>query len=140
MGYVLGKDGQPVSQVRRALHTDSKIEAQAKIAQIEASRMAEWEAMEAGDSGSARAHYKAAKKLAQARGFQYRSLNTLVDGPVDELLARLKDVRRPDGSSTPLEGSEVIRAVMGNATRPARITCCARLRAARAPRLASNAW
>ena len=67
LGLVRGSDGLPVSQVRQALHTDSKAEAQAKAAQIEVARQAEWEALAAGDSGSARAHFEAARKLAQVR-------------------------------------------------------------------------
>lgn len=56
LGYVKGKDGQPVTQVRQALHTDSKSEAKIKAAQVEAARLAEWEAMLADDTQSAR-HY-----------------------------------------------------------------------------------
>ena len=79
-GLVLGADGQPVSQVRQALHTDSEAEAKAKAAQIEAERITEWEALAAGDCASARQHYMAARKLAQSRGFPYRPMPSLTDG------------------------------------------------------------
>lgn len=88
-GLVRGADGQPVTQVRQALHTDSKPEARLKAAQIEAARMAEWEAMLAGDAASARAHYEAARTLAQARGFTYRPMAEIAGGELSELLERL---------------------------------------------------
>lgn len=88
-GLVRGADGQPVSQVRQALHTDSKPEAKSKAAQIEAERMAEWEAMLAGDNASARAHYEAARELAQARGFKYRPVADVAGGDLTDILSRL---------------------------------------------------
>ncbi|WP_299895759.1 DUF6538 domain-containing protein [uncultured Ruegeria sp.] len=108
-GLVRGQDGQPVTQVRQALHTDSKAEALAKAAQIEVARMAEWEALAAGDNGSARAHYESAKKLAGVRGFQYRALNTLLSSPIEEIVGRLHSL----GTSDKLETPEVVRAVLG---------------------------
>lgn len=88
-GLVRGADGQPVSQVRQALHTDSLPEAKIKAAQVEAARLAEWEAMAAGDSGSARQHYEAARKLAQARGFPYTPMPLLTEGDITELVTRV---------------------------------------------------
>jgi hypothetical protein len=40
-GLVLGVNGQPVSQVRQALHTSDKTEARMKAAQIELARLTE---------------------------------------------------------------------------------------------------
>ncbi len=59
LGLVLGKDGLPVKQVRQALFTDSPSEAKLKAEQVEKARLAEWEALKAGDEGAARAHYDA---------------------------------------------------------------------------------
>lgn len=112
-GFVVGKDGKPVTQVRQALHTDSKLEAQAKAAQVEVARMAEWEALAIGDSGSARAHFDMARRLAQVRGFQYQTLSTLLDAPVDEVLERVKDVQKPRVKGKPIENPAVIKAVLG---------------------------
>ncbi len=108
-GLVLGKDGQPVSQVRQALHTDSKTEALAKAAHIETSRLAEWESLAAGDSGSARAHFEAARKLAHVRGFQYLTLDALLASPVSEVVDRVRALGGPGN----LESPEVARAVLG---------------------------
>ena len=109
LGLVRGSDGLPVSQVRQALHTDSKAEAQAKAAQIEVARQAEWEALAAGDSGSARAHFEAARKLAQVRGFQYRSLDVLLGSPIETSVERIRSLGTPDN----LASAESIRAVLG---------------------------
>ncbi|QDF14277.1 integrase [Dinoroseobacter phage vB_DshS-R4C] len=88
-GLVVGSDGKPVKQVRQALHTDSETEARAKAAQIEAARLAEWEALRAGDAGQARAHYEAARELAQHRGFRYVPMDSLAGGDLADLLSRV---------------------------------------------------
>lgn len=108
-GLVLGKDGKPVSQVRQALHTDSKSEALAKANQIERARLAEWEALAAGDGGSARAHYESARKLAHVRGYQYRTLDSLLAAPLEDVVGRIQSLGTPDR----LESREVVRAVLG---------------------------
>ena len=88
-GLVCGADGQPVTQVRQALHTDSLTEAKRKAAQVEAARLAEWEALAVGHSTDARAHYQAARRLAAERGYTYRPLAELAEGDLAELVARL---------------------------------------------------
>ncbi len=88
-GLVRGVDGQTVTQVRQALHTDNKAEAKIKAAQIEGARLAEWEALAAGDSASARKHYEAARKLAAARGFPYRPVENVAAGDVIDMLNRV---------------------------------------------------
>ncbi|WP_420344226.1 DUF6538 domain-containing protein [Paenirhodobacter sp.] len=97
LGIVLGADGKPVSQVRVALHTDSEREARRKAPQVEAQRMAEWAALEAGDSAAARVHYEAACQIAAAHGFAYVPMAKLVDGDVSDLVARVLALARSDG-------------------------------------------
>lgn len=109
VGLVRGKNGQAISQVRQALRTDGKAEAQAKAAQVEVAKMAEWEAIAAGDSKSARKHFEAARKLAEARGFKYRTLDALLNAPINEVLGRVKTL----GSPNDLEAREVVQAVLG---------------------------
>lgn len=108
-GLVLGKDGAPVSQVRRALHTDSRSEALRKAAQIEAETLAEWEALAAGDQGAAAQHYQAARKIAAARGFTYRPADQIAAGDLHELVRRLLSLKEGDR----LAGPEVAAAIMG---------------------------
>ncbi len=99
-------------QVRRALWTDSEREANIKAAAVEAEYMAYWEALTAGSAGDAAAAYEAAKRLAQARGFAWRSSADLAAGPVDEIIARLESLIRPDGSYAPMvEAAAVLGAV-----------------------------
>lgn len=109
-GLVRGSDGQPVSQVRQALHTDSRSEAAAKAVQVEAARMAEWEALAAGDDGSAVKHYEAARKLAQTRGFAYAPIADLAGGDLNNLVSRVLSL----ASGSELTSSpEVAEAVLG---------------------------
>lgn len=110
-GLVRGADGQPVSQVRQALHTDSEAEAKIKAAQVEAARLAEWEAMAAGDAGSARQHYQAARKLAQARGFPYVPMPALEEGNLADLVDRLRSLT--DGAAGAMASRDVSEAVLG---------------------------
>jgi len=109
IGLVLSADGKPVQQVRQSLNTESKTEALAKAAQVEMERLAEWEALLAGDHGSAREHYEAARKLAAAHGFTYRPVTDLASGPLSGILVR--------GAALEALGSpastEVARAVAG---------------------------
>ncbi|KPD11169.1 hypothetical protein AN476_16715 [Phaeobacter sp. 11ANDIMAR09] len=86
--FVLGATGKPLTHVRQALHTDSLSEAKAKAIQVEAARLAEWEALAASDHESARAHYDASKTLAQARGYPYRAVVTLASGDAEHLVKR----------------------------------------------------
>ena len=83
-GLVCGANGKPVSQVRQALYTDSL-----QRARVKAARLAEWEAMPAGDSGSARRHCKTARKLAQARGISFHPVEDLTAGDITNLVNRM---------------------------------------------------
>jgi integrase len=108
-GLVLGADGKPVQQVRQSLHTESRSEALAKAAQVEAEKLAEWDALLAGDRGSARAHYEAARKLAEARGFSYRPIADLTTGDLAEILERIKSLGPPEDPAS----DAVVQAVLG---------------------------
>ena len=110
LGLVRGADGQPVKQVRQCLFTDSKSEASKKAEQVEAARMAEWEAMVAGDEVSARKHYEAARRLAEVRGFSYVPLSALTEGDITELVARVLSLSQNGTPAAP----HVVEAVLGN--------------------------
>ena len=79
-GLALSAAGKPVQQVRQALHSDSKAEAQIKATKVEAERMAEWESLFAGDGGSARAHYEAARKLGPSQTYPGGAAKSLKTG------------------------------------------------------------
>ncbi|MBT8169898.1 integrase [Falsiruegeria litorea] len=108
LGLVRGSDGKPVTQVRQALHTDSESEARLKAAQVEAERMAEWEAMLAGDGTSARRHYDAARKLAQARGFPYKPVADVSGGEVMDLMNRVLSLAEGSALTGSLAATEAV--------------------------------
>lgn len=108
---VRGSDGQLVTQVRAALHTDSEAEAKVKAAQIEAARIAEWEALVAGDADNARKHYEAARELAQARGFPYVPIKQLAEGDLADLVARVLSLAGPGGLASPAATGAVLGSV-----------------------------
>lgn len=76
--------------IRIALRTDSKVEATAKAPQVEHEVFAYWEALDAGRDAGAAARYDAAIRLAQIRGFTYRSTDEIATGPLDDLVNRLE--------------------------------------------------
>lgn len=111
-GLVVGVTGKPVVQVRQALYTDSKLEAQSKASQVEAARLAEWEALRLGDSESARKNYLTARKLAEARGLSYKPIDDLAAGDIVDLVNRVLSLA--DGRSL-TEPAAVTKAILGAA-------------------------
>ncbi len=105
----------PRAKVTRALWTDSEREARKKAPSVEAELFAYWEALAAGRAGDAAAAYDAAKRLAKARGFDYRAAVDLAGGSVDDLLARLEALVRGDGSFAPVVEAE---AILGAVDKP----------------------
>jgi integrase len=110
-GLVKSENGKPLKEVRIALRTDSRTEAEAKAAQIERALFAEWEALLAGDEGTARAHYLAARSLAEARGFPYVPMNDLAAGNLDELVRRVLTLGERDGSG--VASAPAAEAILG---------------------------
>lgn len=111
-GIVKGANGQPVSQVRAALHTDSRREAEEKAAKVEAERMAEWEAMLAGDAGSAARHYAAARDLAAKKGYSYVTAGALSEGDLQEIVRRVLAMAGDKGlEATPAITAAILGAV-----------------------------
>lgn len=108
---VRGLDGQPISQVRVALQTDSRKEAEARAPLVEAERMAEWEAMLSGDSASAARHYAAIKEIAARKGFVYTPAPRLRDSDVQDILERLAALA--DRSGTLTAPRQVVKALLG---------------------------
>jgi integrase len=108
LGLVLGETGEPITQVRQALNTADRTEAKLKAAQIENERLAEWEALAAGNADNARLHYEAAQRLAQAKGYSYRLISDLAGNAPDELAARILD-----GGSDPRGSRAAAQALVG---------------------------
>lgn len=108
-GVVVGKTGEPVSQVRQALHTDSRAEAEAKAKQVEAAYLAQWQALAEGDGPCALRHYQNARAIAAAHGFTYRPIADLASGDLSDLVRRLLTLGEGDKINAP----EVAAAIMG---------------------------
>ncbi|HRM73152.1 MAG TPA: tyrosine-type recombinase/integrase [Paracoccus sp. (in: a-proteobacteria)] len=105
----------PRQKVSRALWTDSEREARIKAAAVEAEVLAHWEALAAGHAGDAAAAYDAARRLAKNRGFPYRPVSELAQGPIDDLLRRIEMVAGAKGG-VEREAEEV--ALLGGVDQP----------------------
>lgn len=64
---------EPRKIIRKSLATDSLEVAKIKAAQVWANLIEAWEARLAGDTSDAEARFKAAKDLAEARGYRFLS-------------------------------------------------------------------
>ncbi|TCS63176.1 hypothetical protein EDD52_1077 [Primorskyibacter sedentarius] len=78
-------------EIHRSLATDSERRARELLPDVKAKLLAELDEMtvikERPDDASA---YRAAQKIAQARGFAYRPISDLMDAPLDEILDRVE--------------------------------------------------
>lgn len=101
-----------------SLHTDSPAVAKAKEGVTWEQLVAGWEAKLAGDSADAEARFKAARELAEARGFRYLRAEEVAKLPLEELRDRFRAVSgfrdRPD-SPDMIEAA----ATLGGAQPPA---------------------
>lgn len=105
---------EPRDYVWISLKTDSEAEARRKSLGAWEGMLAAWEARLAGDTADAEAKYEAARDLAQARGFRFLPPARVAELPLDELVARMEAVRRPDGKTDKIEAN----AILGWAARP----------------------
>ena len=101
------------NEIHRSLETDSERRARELLPDIEAKLLAELEAMKAirERPGEADA-YRAATKIAQARGFTYRPLSDLLEAPLEDVLERVEVVK---ADTSP----ETVRALLGGLEGPA---------------------
>jgi hypothetical protein len=100
-------------EIHRSLETDSERRARELLPDVEAKLLAELDEMaiikERPDEASA---YRAAQKIAQARGFAYRPLSDLLNAPLDEVLGRVEAA-----SADP--ATETAKALLGAIDEPA---------------------
>jgi hypothetical protein len=101
------------TEIHRSLATDSERRARELLPDVTAKILAELDEMtvinQHPDEASA---YRAAQKIAQARGFAYRPLSDLLDAPLDELLGRVET------ASADL-ATETAKALLGAIDEPA---------------------
>ncbi|WP_458790593.1 hypothetical protein [Yoonia sp. MH D7] len=100
-------------EIHRSLETDSERRARELLPDVEARLLAELDEKaiikERPDEASP---YRAAQKIAQARGFAYRPLSDLLDAPLDEILSRVETA-----SADP--ATETAKALLGAIDEPA---------------------
>lgn len=95
-----------------SLHTDSASVAKRKAAEVWTQLIEGWEAALAGDAGSAEARYRAARNIADHRGFNFMSAATLAQEPIDEIVRRVLAVPKArDGSPKQREGDALLGGV-----------------------------
>lgn len=100
-------------EIHRSLETDSERRARELLPDVKAKLLAELDEMtvikERPDDADA---YRAAQKIAQARGFAYRPLSDLLDAPLDDILERV-EVSSADPSAA------TAKALLGAVDEPA---------------------
>ncbi len=105
---VLGKSGQPVRQVRRALRTADLSVAKRKAQEVEDLKLAEWRLLELGEEALAHEKYEAAKRAAESRGFDYIPADILLRRSFQENLPRLLAAAGTDAQPTPPDVTEAL--------------------------------
>ena len=100
-------------EIHRSLDTDSERRARELLPDVQAKILAELDEMTVIKQNPSDADsYRAAQKIAQARGFAYRPLNDLLNAPLDELLGRVETA-----SADP--ATETTKALLGAIDEPA---------------------
>ena len=102
------------SQVRQALHIDSRSEAIRKAPAIEERFVAYWDNLLAGNDADAKSRWDTARRLAASKGFVYKPIEELASGPIEELLARLEAVSIKGELAPP----NITSAVLGTVEAP----------------------
>jgi hypothetical protein len=100
-------------EIHRSLETDSERRARELLPDVKAKLLAELDEMtiiqERPNDADA---YRAAQKIAQARGFAYRPISDLLDAPLDDILDRVE-------ASVADPATETAKALLGAVDEPA---------------------
>lgn len=100
-------------EIHRSLETDSERRARELLPDVKAKLLAELDELtviqQRPDDASA---YRAAQKIAQARGFAYRPISDLLDAPLDEVLDRVE-------AAVADPATETAKALLGAVDEPA---------------------
>ncbi|MBU2868974.1 DUF6538 domain-containing protein [Pacificibacter marinus] len=88
---------EPRPVVWHSLKTDSYGVALQKMAGVWLSYIEGWEACLAGRDGDAAEKFRAAQQLAALRGFQFLSIDSVTQAPLDEVLRRVEATQTADG-------------------------------------------
>ncbi|KJZ20078.1 DUF6538 domain-containing protein [Loktanella sp. S4079] len=91
-GKVVGRNGQPVRQIRQALKTADRSVAKRKAFALEELKRAEWRLLRLGEGALAYQKYEAAKQISESHGFEYIPSDLLLQRSFQGNLPRLKAV------------------------------------------------
>lgn len=100
--------------VRIALKTDSRKEAERKAPQVEAELIAYWEALVDGRSSDAQERFDAVSRIATTQGLSYQTYDKLAEGPIEDIIQRLLMVK----DAGPAAPSDIIDALTGEVLPP----------------------
>lgn len=94
---------EPMKIIERSLKTRDRVEAEARCANARAALFAEWRARRAGKAADTRAIFDASIELLKGWGMSFSSMDDLLTGPIDELLARIEAVANlePNSAAVP---------------------------------------
>ncbi|SOH95634.1 hypothetical protein SAMN06273572_1143 [Monaibacterium marinum] len=102
---------EPRAVIWESLSTDSRTVAVSKAERVWAGYISGWEALLAGHSEDAQVRFRAARDLADMRGFAFLPAATVAERSLQEVLARVEATRGPDGRSDPVAASGVLGGV-----------------------------
>ncbi len=102
---------EPRTTVWVSLKTDSKSIAEQKSVAVWQELLDAWELKMNGQSENAEIRFRAAKDLAQARGFNYLPSTSVAQLPLADLLNRVEAVSALDNRPDPIEASALLGAV-----------------------------
>lgn len=100
-------------EIHRSLETDSERRARELLPDVKAKILAElYEMTIIKEHPNEASAYRAAQKIAQARGFLYRPLSDLLEAPLDELLGRIE-------TASADQSTETVKVLLGGVDEPA---------------------
>jgi hypothetical protein len=82
-------DVEPRKEINRSLKTRDRCEAESRCLIAKKALIQEWEALKAGRSKDQRSVFDAASNLLKGWGMTFCPMDDLINGPLDEILARL---------------------------------------------------
>ena len=94
-----------------SLKTDSPSIAEQKAKQVWNAYLEAWEARLAGRDGDAEAQFRAAKNIADMRGFQFLVAEQVAQRPVEEIVARVEAIGEVNGTPDPVDASALLGGV-----------------------------
>jgi len=110
VGKVVGRNGQPIKQVRQALKTADLSVAKRKAFELEELKRAEWHLLDQGEEALAYEKYAAARQVAASRGFDYIPERILLQRSFEENLPRLREAAGPIGQPV---SPKIVDALLG---------------------------